>query len=152
MDLSEVYVDEDRALGFHVWVAELELLVGTARGRNIDQVGVRSLQHTVQIPNLCSYCRNASQTKRHACFKTPNEPVDFPGTTSEEQHAILRGLFVYQRSIRLQVAAFELLQKVLVNIVPSEVDRVREYQRRCELALIDILLQGAASPVGPLKC
>ena len=38
MDLAEVYVDEDRALGFNVWVAELELLVGTSRGRTIDQV------------------------------------------------------------------------------------------------------------------
>ena len=35
---TEVYVDEDRALGFHVWVAELELLVGTTKGRQIDQV------------------------------------------------------------------------------------------------------------------
>ena len=49
--------------------------------------------------------------------------------------------------LSLQVAAFELLQKVLVNIVPTEVERVREYQRRCEIALMDILLQGAASPV-----
>ncbi len=44
MDISEVYVDEDRALGFHVWVAELELLVGTARGRSIDQVCSHILQ------------------------------------------------------------------------------------------------------------
>lgn len=36
----EVYVDEDRALGFHIWVAELELLVGTARGRDVDQVNL----------------------------------------------------------------------------------------------------------------
>ncbi len=36
----EVYVDEDRALGFHVWVAELELLVGTTKGRQIDQVSL----------------------------------------------------------------------------------------------------------------
>ena len=39
---AEVYVDEDRALGFHVWVAELELLVGTTKGRQIDQVITRS--------------------------------------------------------------------------------------------------------------
>lgn len=38
MNGQEAYVDEDRALGFHIWVAELELLVGTAKGRSIDQV------------------------------------------------------------------------------------------------------------------
>jgi hypothetical protein len=47
MDLSEVYVDEDRALGFHVWVAELELLVGTARGRDIDQVRFNSNKYSL---------------------------------------------------------------------------------------------------------
>ena len=35
---TEVFIDEEAALGFHVWVAELELLVGTARGRLVDQV------------------------------------------------------------------------------------------------------------------
>lgn len=45
------------------------------------------------------------------------------------------------------MAAFELLQKVLVNIQQSEVERVREYQRRCEVALTDILRRGAAAPV-----
>ena len=37
-DAMEPYIDEEVALGFHVWVAELELLVGTAKGRRIDQV------------------------------------------------------------------------------------------------------------------
>lgn len=36
----DIYIDEDRALGFHVWVAELELLVGTSRGRHVDQVSL----------------------------------------------------------------------------------------------------------------
>ena len=45
------------------------------------------------------------------------------------------------------MAAFELLQKLLVTITTSDVTRVREYQRRCELALMDILLRGAAAPV-----
>ena len=31
-------MDEEEALGFHVWVAELELLVGTSKGRQANQV------------------------------------------------------------------------------------------------------------------
>ena len=40
MSVYEQYIDEDRALGFNVWVAELELLVGMAKGRNIDQASI----------------------------------------------------------------------------------------------------------------
>ena len=47
----------------------------------------------------------------------------------------------------MQVAAFELLQKVLVTITPAHVDRIKEYQRRAETCLLDLLLKGAASPV-----
>ena len=43
MDLTEAYVDEDRALGFIVWGAELELLVWTSSGRTIDQVLLHSV-------------------------------------------------------------------------------------------------------------
>ena len=38
MNRPDDYIDEDRALGFNVWVAELELLVGMAKGRSVDQV------------------------------------------------------------------------------------------------------------------
>ena len=40
------------------------------------------------------------------------------------------------------------LQKLLVTIDSSQRERVREYQRRCEEALTDVLLKGAAPPVG----
>ena len=40
------------------------------------------------------------------------------------------------------------VQKLLVTIDSSQRERVREYQRRCEEALTDILLKGAAPPVG----
>jgi hypothetical protein len=83
-DVSSYYVDEEEALGFHVWVAELELLVGNARG-----------------------------TRRA-------DPL----------------------------ACFELLQKLLVTIDRTDSTRVREYQRRCETALYDILVKGTAPPVG----
>lgn len=36
----EAYIDEERALEFHVWVAELELLVGTAKERQVDQASL----------------------------------------------------------------------------------------------------------------
>ena len=51
----EDYIDEERALGFHVWVAELELLVGTAKGRQVDQArNTNSLLH----PWLAALCQN----------------------------------------------------------------------------------------------
>ena len=46
------------------------------------------------------------------------------------------------------VAALELLQKLLVTIDSSQRDRVREYQRRCEEALMEVLYKGSAPPVG----
>lgn len=73
-----------QALGFHIWVAELELLVGQAKGAKQDV-----------------------------------EPV----------------------------AAMELLQKLQVTIDSSDKALIREYQRRCESALEDILLKGTAPPV-----
>ena len=73
-----------QALGFHVWVAELELLVGNARG--------------------------------------PGQQVD-------------------------AAASMELLQKLQATLEGGSVARVREYQRRCEEALVELLLKGAAPPV-----
>ena len=75
-----------QALGFHIWVAELELLLGQVKGS------------TANI-----------------------EPV----------------------------AALELLQKLLVTIDSSQRERVREYQRRCEEALMEVLFKGSAPPVRP---
>ena len=43
------------------------------------------------------------------------------------------------------------MQKLLVTIDSSQRDRVREYQRRCEEALTDVLLKGAAPPVSQPK-
>ena len=47
------------------------------------------------------------------------------------------------------VAALELLQKLLVTIDSSQRERVREYQRRCEEALMEVLFKGSAPPVRP---
>ena len=41
----------------------------------------------------------------------------------------------------------ELLQKLLVTMNGSQRERVREYQRRCEDALTEVLLKGTAPPV-----
>ena len=42
------------------------------------------------------------------------------------------------------------MQKLLVTIDSSQRERVREYQRRCEEALTDVLLKAAAPPVSIL--
>ncbi|KAK9798183.1 hypothetical protein WJX73_010462 [Symbiochloris irregularis] len=83
----EGFLDEEDLLGFHVWVAELELLVGTTKSGRVDPV-----------------------------------------------------------------ACFELLQKLLVSIDTTERQRLKEYGRRCEAALMDILLKGTAPPVRRLIC
>lgn len=83
-DVLAYYVDEEEVLGFHIWVAELELLVGNSKGQR--------------------------RADPYACF--------------------------------------ELLQKLLVTIDQSDSQRVREYQRKCEAALHELLLKGAHPPVG----
>lgn len=45
------------------------------------------------------------------------------------------------------VACFELLQKLLVSIDRTDRARLKEYGRRCEAALVDILLRGTCPPV-----
>ena len=82
--LTFTFVDEEELLGFKIWVAELELLVGGARR------GAR--------PDPC-HC-------------------------------------------------LQLLQKMVVALERSERPEVKEYQRRCEEAVVDILLKGAPPPVG----
>ena len=77
------FVDEEEALSFNVWVAELELLVGNARGnRRIDPI-----------------------------------------------------------------YSFDLLQKLLGSINRSERSQLQSYQRKCEDALMTVLLKGATPPV-----
>jgi hypothetical protein len=80
---SGLYFDEEECLGFPVFVAELELLVGNARGKKKAE------------PRL----------------------------------------------------VFQLLQKLVATLERTGRLEVREYQRRCEDALIDILLKGAPPPV-----
>eukprot|EP00884_Botryococcus_braunii_P001693 jgi/Botrbrau1/11524/Bobra.0393s0003.2 len=82
-DVLAYYVDEEEVLGFHIWVAELELLVGNSKGQK--------------------------RADPYACF--------------------------------------ELLQKLLVTIDQSDSKRVREYQRKCEAALHELLLKGAHPPI-----
>lgn len=77
------YIDEEDVLTFSVFVAELELIVGSARGR-----------------------KKADPLQCH-----------------------------------------QLLQKLVATLDRTGRLEVREYQRRCEDALIDILLKGAPPPV-----
>ncbi|KAK9838575.1 hypothetical protein WJX81_008486 [Elliptochloris bilobata] len=85
---NEYYIEEEEALGFHVWVAELELLIGTSRA---------------------------------------------PGQQPDPAECL------------------EVLQKLQATLESDGggggVARVREYQRRCEDALVELLLRGAAPPV-----
>ena len=46
------------------------------------------------------------------------------------------------------VQCFQLLQKLVVTLDRCERPEVKEYQRRCEEAVVDILLKGAPPPVG----
>ena len=92
--LNRMHHRHMQALGFHVWVAELELLVGQARGA----AGGSSKQPSV-------------------------DPV----------------------------AAVELLQKLQATIESAGPGVLRQYQRRCEEALADVLLRGTAPPVGFLR-
>ena len=78
-----MYLDEEDCLGFKIWVAELELLVGSAKRQRRPDPG----------------------------------------------------------------RAHRLLQKLVTTLDRAERSEVREYQRRAEDALIDILLKGGPPPV-----
>lgn len=80
--------EEEEILGFPIWVAELELIVGSARGK-----------------------------------KKP-DPVQ----------------------------CFQLLQKLIITLDRTASSDIRPHQRRCEDALVDILLKGAPPPVRRLVC
>lgn len=82
------YVDEEDCLGFKIFLAELELLVGSSRGKNRPDAG----------------------------------------------------------------KALKLLQKLVVTLDRTERPEIKEYQRRCEHAVIDILLKGAPPPVSCDYC
>lgn len=45
------------------------------------------------------------------------------------------------------LACYTLLQKLNATIDETEVHEIKEYQRRCEDALVDILLKGCPPPV-----
>ena len=85
---SSIFVDEEDVLGFKVWVAELELVVGSVRGK--ERPDAR--------------------------------------------------------------AALELLHKLVSTLGRTPGAEVREYQRRCEDALVDVLLKGAPPPVRGTAC
>lgn len=82
MDVSS-YFDEEDCLAFKIFVAELELIIGSSRGKKKADVG----------------------------------------------------------------QCYQLLQKLVITLERTDRAEVREYQRRCEDALIDILLKGAPPPV-----
>ena len=50
-----------------------------------------------------------------------------------------------------QIQAVEILQKLLANIPRTERPRLKEYGRRCEAAMADVLLKGTAQPVSSVR-
>ena len=80
---TATYFDEEDLLGFKIWVAELELLVGKSKRNYKEDAG--------------------------ACYR--------------------------------------LLQKLHATLDRTAVSELKEYQRRCEDALVDILLRGMPPPV-----
>lgn len=80
---GSAFVDEESVLPFKVWVAELELVVGGAKGKRKPDAA----------------------------------------------------------------ACFQLLQKLVLTLGRAARPEVREYQRRCEDALVDVLLKGAPPAV-----
>jgi hypothetical protein len=80
---AATYFDEEDLLGFKIWVAELELLVGKSKRNYKEEAG--------------------------ACYR--------------------------------------LLQKLHATLDRTAVSELKEYQRRCEDALVDILLRGMPPPV-----
>jgi hypothetical protein len=79
---NNIYYDEEECLGFGIFVAELELIVGTSRDRKPDQIQL-----------------------------------------------------------------LELLQKLQASIAVTESALIKQHQKRCETALIDVLYRGTSTAV-----
>jgi hypothetical protein len=82
MSLNNVYYDEEECLGLGIFVAELELILGTSKDRKPDQVQL-----------------------------------------------------------------LELLQKLQASLATADAAVVKQHQKRCEAALIDVIYKGACSAV-----
>ena len=79
---NNIYYDEEECLGFGIFVAELELIVGTSRDKRPDQIQL-----------------------------------------------------------------LELLQKLQASIAVTDSALIKQHQKRCEAALIDVLYKGTATAV-----
>jgi hypothetical protein len=80
--INNVYYDEEECLGLGIFVAELELILGTSKDRKPDQVQL-----------------------------------------------------------------LELLQKLQASLATADAAVVKQHQKRCEAALIDVIYKGACSAV-----
>lgn len=88
------YTDEEEALSFNVWVAELELLVGNARGnRRVDPIYsfelLQKLQGSIQRSDraqLHSYQRKCEDALTTVLLKGAPPPVSFSAQGSVMCH------------------------------------------------------------------
>lgn len=63
MAQSAVFYDEEECLGFGVFVAELELVVGTSKGRKPDQMVLLELLQKLQASIIST--RDTAALKQH---------------------------------------------------------------------------------------
>ena len=91
------YTDEEEALSFNVWVAELELLVGNARGnRRVDPIYsfelLQKLQGSIQRSDraqLHSYQRKCEDALTTVLLKGAPPPVTFSAQGSVVPQAVI---------------------------------------------------------------
>lgn len=114
-------------LSFRVWVAELKLLDGSA----------------CAFSQYISKAPFSSRSNISGCV--PAQALGFHVWVAELELLVgnARGPGQHVDA----AASMELLQKLQATLEGGSVARVREYQRRCEEALVELLLKGAAPPV-----
>jgi hypothetical protein len=64
MQQQQVFYDEEECLGFGVFVAELELIVGTSKGKKADQTVLLELLQKLQA-SITSTARDPASLKQH---------------------------------------------------------------------------------------
>lgn len=105
MNPAMTFVDEEEALSFNVWVAELELLVGNARGnRRVDPIYsfelLQKLQGSIrrsERAQLQSYQRKCEDALTIVLLKGAPPPVRSSATWCRAQSETVKTLFVVSK-------------------------------------------------------
>ncbi len=150
MNPAMTFVDEEEALSFNVWVAELELLVGNARGnRRVDPIYsfelLQKLQGSIrrsERAQLQSYQRKCEDALTIVLLKGAPPPVRSSDTWCSAQIEIMKTLIVLPKM--LSASDCTTFSKRLISLLTCGACKVRQLVAGC---LVSLYLKGDTLPL-----